>query len=115
MRSISIATLFAVFTAAVTGAQTTEWKWGKMVEGTPGPEVTPTSYENDDASVASATATVAARGLMEQVEMAWQKLTKGGEEAEEDDEGDEHELRMRDIPDDIYDDSDDLIESLDDE
>lgn len=77
--------------------------------------MTPTSYENDDASVASATATVAARGLMEQVEMAWQKLTKGGEEAEEDDEGDEHELRMRDIPDDIYDDSDDLIESLDDE
>ena len=77
--------------------------------------MTPTSYENDDASVASATATVAARGLMEQVEMAWQKLTKGGEEAEEYDEGEEHELRMRDIPDDIYDDSDDLIESLDDE
>ncbi|KAI6801211.1 hypothetical protein KC332_g15508 [Hortaea werneckii] len=115
MRSISIAAFFTVFNTAVVGAQTTEWKWGKMVEGTPGPEVTPTSYENDDASVASASATVAARGLMEQVEMAWQKLTKGGEEAEEDNEGDEHELRMRDIPDDIYDDSDDLIESLDDE
>lgn len=28
---------------------------------------------------------------MEQVEMAWQKLTKGDEEADEDDE---HELRM---------------------
>ncbi|KAI6884122.1 hypothetical protein KC363_g323 [Hortaea werneckii] len=112
MRSISIATFFAMLTAAVVGAETTEWKWGKMVEGTPGPEVTPNSYENDDASVASATATVAARGLMEQVEMAWQKLTKADEEAEEEDE---HELRMRDIPDDIYDDSDDLIESLDDE
>ncbi|KAI7236401.1 hypothetical protein KC330_g3777 [Hortaea werneckii] len=112
MRSISIATFFAVLTAAVVGVETTEWRWGKMVEGTPGPEVTPTSYENDDASVASATATVAARGLMEQVEMAWQKLTKGDEEVDEDDD---HELHMRDVPDDIYDDSDDLVESLDDE
>ncbi|KAI7548070.1 hypothetical protein KC331_g4635 [Hortaea werneckii] len=112
MRSISIAIFFAVLTAAVVGAETTEWKWGKMVEGTPGPEVTPTSYENDDASVASATATVAARGLMEQVEMAWQKLTKGDEGADEDDD---HELRMRDVPDDIYDDNGDLVESLDDE
>ncbi|KAI7262585.1 hypothetical protein KC343_g4573 [Hortaea werneckii] len=112
MRSISIVAFFAVLTASFAAAETTEWKWGKMVEGTPGPEVTPTSYENDDASVASATATVAARGLMEQVEMAWQKLTKGGGEAEEDNE---RELRMRDVPDDIYDDSDDLIESLDDE
>lgn len=74
--------------------------------------MTPTSYENDDASVASATATIAARGLMEQVEMAWQRLTKGDEEAEEDNE---HELRMRDVPDDIYYDNDDLVESLDDE
>ncbi|TKA28345.1 hypothetical protein B0A50_03812 [Salinomyces thailandicus] len=97
MRFLSLTILLAALAIGVLTQTTAEWKWGKMVEGTPGPEVMPTTDYPDDTADATATVSVEARGIMAKVRRTWHKVTGAGEMVEEEMR---HDLHRREV--DLY-------------